>query len=232
MPCEPYQHVLTDAAARGAEPQGELRAHLDSCTACRSAFAQERSLFSAIDAGLHFTANASIPASFLQRVLARLAQETTVRYRWASPSFVLASAAAVVLAFLLVHNLRRSAISQKPPDAALNQISPMRISAPPLSQDSVPLRSARNDSGLRQQHDHLRTSAPSEISVSNQSIPEVLVPRDQEVLLALYVEQSRRRTQAVLVVDSRDETTLAPLQVSPIQIAQLDVKLLAEAQSQ
>jgi len=44
MPCEHYQNALIEAAA-GFEPKGELRAHLAACAACRTAFAQEQSLF-------------------------------------------------------------------------------------------------------------------------------------------------------------------------------------------
>jgi len=50
--------------------------------------------------------------------------------------------------------------------------------------------------------------------------------------LVRYAEEWSRRKRAPLVADSADETTLAPLEVAPIQIDQLDVKLLAEEKSQ
>jgi len=60
---------------------------------------------------------------------------------------------------------------------------------------------------------------------------EVLVPADQEVLLVDYAELWRRQKRAPLLAKDSDESTLAPLEVAPIQIAQLDVKLLAEESS-
>jgi hypothetical protein len=63
-------------------------------------------------------------------------------------------------------------------------------------------------------------------------MPEVLVPRDQEVLLVSYAEQWNQRKHAPLVAANFDATSLSPLQIAPIQIAQLDVKLMTEEQAQ
>jgi hypothetical protein len=51
-------------------------------------------------------------------------------------------------------------------------------------------------------------------------------------LLAEYAEQWRFHKRTPLLAQDSDATILAPLQVAPIQIAELDVKLLAEEQSQ
>ena len=64
------------------------------------------------------------------------------------------------------------------------------------------------------------------------STSEVLVPRDQEVLLAEYAKQWRLHTHPSLVAQDFDATILAPLRVAPIQIDELGVKLLAEEKSQ
>jgi hypothetical protein len=63
-------------------------------------------------------------------------------------------------------------------------------------------------------------------------MPEVLVPPDQEVLLVSYAEQWRQRKRLPLVAANFDATTLSPLQIAPIQISQLDVKLMAEEQAE
>jgi len=63
-------------------------------------------------------------------------------------------------------------------------------------------------------------------------MPEVLVPRDQEVLLGSYAEEWSRRKRLPLVAANFDATNLSPLQIAPIQISQLDVKLMAEVQAQ
>ena len=60
------------------------------------------------------------------------------------------------------------------------------------------------------------------------SMPEVLVPPDQEVLLVSYAEEWNRRKRLPLVAANFDATDLPPLQITPIQISHLDVKLMAE----
>jgi hypothetical protein len=59
----------------------------------------------------------------------------------------------------------------------------------------------------------------------------VLVPGDQEVLLARYAEQWRLDKHSSYLAQNSGETILAPLEVAPIQIAKLDVKLLADEKS-
>jgi len=63
-------------------------------------------------------------------------------------------------------------------------------------------------------------------------MPEVLVPRDQEVLLAEYATQWRLHKRAPLLAQDFDAAVLAPLQVAQIQIDELDVKPLADDKSQ
>jgi hypothetical protein len=77
-----------------------------------------------------------------------------------------------------------------------------------------------------------RDPTAREMLVRGKTMPEVLVPRDQESLLAEYGELWRLHKRAPLLAQDSDATTLAPLQVAPIQIAELDVKLLAEEKSQ
>ena len=66
---------------------------------------------------------------------------------------------------------------------------------------------------------------------ASSSAPEILVPPDQEILLARYADQFRRHHQssATLLTEVAPDQT-APLQVPLIQIAELDVKPLADTQ--
>ena len=54
-----------------------------------------------------------------------------------------------------------------------------------------------------------------------EAFPEVLVPPDQEALLARYVEQLRNHKHVQLMAELQD-TPLEPLELTPIQIAPLD----------
>src|SRR5258706_6490442 len=86
MPCKHYKDALIEAAASGAEPHAELRAHLAECADCRATFEQEQALFSAIEAGLHVTANSEMPGSLLPRVRERLDEEIAPQRRLFQPS--------------------------------------------------------------------------------------------------------------------------------------------------
>jgi hypothetical protein len=77
-----------------------------------------------------------------------------------------------------------------------------------------------------------KNSAAPEVLARGKGMPEVLVPGDQEVLLTEYAEQWRLHKRAPLIAQGFDATILVPLLVAPIQIGELDVKLLADDRSQ
>jgi len=232
MPCQHYKEALIDAAASGSEPRGELRAHLDACTACRAAFEQEQSLFASIDAGLHVTANAEVPASLLPRVRARLDKASAPRRIWAANWLVLASAAAIIVALFVTRAVWRPSTVQSPVETAGNSSEPPKVTPSPQNQIPVVVPPAVKNSDSPHQVAIARNPAEHATSPMGKTMPEVLVPRDQEVLLANYAEQWRLRKRAPLVAKDADATILALLQVAPIQIAELDVKPLAEEISQ
>ena len=124
MPCKHYKDALIETAASGAEPQGELRTHLVGCADCRTAFEQERVLFSSIDAGLHVTANAEVPASLLPRVRAELDAGIAPNRSSATNWLVLACAAAILAAFFVVRVVRRPDVQQNPPATAAHTNHP------------------------------------------------------------------------------------------------------------
>src|SRR5262249_23488967 len=63
---------------------------------------------------------------------------------------------------------------------------------------------------------------------SSGTTPEVLVPQDQEVLLASYSAQWRKRGNS-LTARVMPEPIIEPLEVAPIRIEALDVKSMEEA---
>jgi len=227
MPCRHYKEALIEAAASSAQPQGDLRAHLDACASCRAAFDQEQALFASIDAGLHATANAEVPASLLPRVRARLDEVSAPRRIWVTNWLVLASAAVIVFALFAARAVWRPNIVQKPVETAgKTSVPPSQnldhVVAPPVEKNSAPQR----------QFAIAKNPVAQETSVRGKTMSEVLVPRDQELLLAEYAGQWSLHKRAPLLAQDADATILAPLQVAPIQIAELDVKLLADEKSQ
>ncbi len=227
MPCQHHKDALIEAAAKNVQPQGELRAHVDACAACRAAFEQEKSLFASIDASLHVTANAEVPASLLPRVRTRLDEESALRHIWGRNWFVLASAAVMVVAFFAARALWRTSITEKPVETA------GKANGKPLqNQGPGVVPAVESNSASRRQPVIAKPPSDPERMIRARTMPEVLVPRDQEVLLAEYATQWRLHKRAPLLAQDFDAAVLAPLQVAQIQIDELDVKPLADDKSQ
>ncbi len=232
MPCKHYKDALIEAAASGAEPQGDLRAHLAGCADCRSAYEQERSLFASIDAGLHITANAEVPTSLLPRVRARLDEESAPRRLWVTNWLVLASAAVLFVIFFAARALWRPNAVHQPVESVVKVPPPQRAAAP--SEKEAPDAESpvkKNEVANHQLFAAKRHSA-AETLLRGKAPPEVLVPHDQELLLAEYAEQWSLHKRPLLLAHEFDATVLSPLQVAPIQIDELGVKLLAEEKLQ
>ncbi len=241
MPCENYKDALTEAAASGADPanalrsnakMAALRAHFESCASCRTAFAEEQALFTSIDASLHASANAGVPASLLPRLRAALDEVSSPRFGWTVNWLALGTVAALVLVIFGAYSVRRRNSSENPVSTAANTTSTKAVLPTPL--DPI---SSSNSMANRSSTPHVRTAlnknpAFPETLASRNSLPEVLVPRDQEILLVHYAGEWGLRKRAPLVAKSADDASLAPLEVAPIRIDQLDVKLLAEEKSQ
>jgi len=230
MLCEYYKHALIEAAASGVPPCEKLRAHLAECFACREAFIKEQSLFAAIDSGLHAAANSEVPSSLFSSVRVALEQETSRKSGWFSDVLVLATAAGIVLAVFAAQTIRRTKDGRERTNIAVKTTVPPRN--PALSQETMqsPDRSADSSPSMRSLI--ARSSAASRREETFGALPQVLVPRDQDALLASYAEQWYGQKHAPLMAGEVRSATLEPLQVSPIQIPQLDVKPLAEQGSQ
>jgi hypothetical protein len=227
MPFEHYKDALIEAAATGVEPQDELRAHLEACDSCRAAFAEEQNLFASIDAGIHVRANADVPVSFLPRVRARLDEAGAPRNSWITNRFVLATAAAVVVAFFAARAVRHPNVGREPV-AAVEKTNVPQAARPSQRQNLVVVSPGVKNSVSPRQFNSAKNSVTAEVAVRAKTEPEVLVPRDQEILLAAYAEQWSLHKRAPLMAQDSDATVLAQLQIVPIQIDELGVKLLAE----
>jgi hypothetical protein len=232
MPCKHNKDALIEAAASGAEPQGDLRAHLADCADCRATFQQELSLFASIDAGLNATANAGVPASLLPSVRARL-DEVLVPHRiWVNNWLALASAAVILAAFLTARAVRHTNVTQTPVATAVNAMVPPPATLPPQNHNTAVEPHAEKNGVPRNQIVIAKNHPAPKSLVRGKSTPEVLVPHDQEILLAAYAEQWSLHKHPVLLAQKYDPTILSPLEVAPIQIDELGVKLLADEKSQ
>lgn len=231
MPCKHYKDALIEAAAHSAVPSEELSAHLAACVSCREAFAQEQSLFAAIDSGLHAAANAEVPPSLLSRVRLGLDEVTLAHAPWTSSWFVLGSTAVAAATFLLFVTVRHYNPRTAPANLTANRTLAPQILPPaqgPLSSAS----SKKGNSIPKPPVPIARNPGQSEELASRKLTPEILVPHDQEVLLASYAQQWDSRKHAPLVAAKTDQAAVSLLKISPILIPGLDVKPLAEGDSQ
>jgi hypothetical protein len=230
MPCEHYKDALIEVTAGGAAPQGELRAHLAACVSCREAFAQEQSLFAAIDSGLLAAANAEVPPSLLPRVRVGLDEVTLAHAPWTSSWFVLGSTAVAVATLLLFVTVRHYNPRTPPANLTANRTLAPQI-LPPAQGTLSSASSKKGNSIPKPPVSIARNPGQSEELASRKPTPEILVPHDQEVLLASYAQRWDSRKHAPLVAAKADQSAVSLLEVAPIQITELDVKPLADGDS-
>jgi hypothetical protein len=233
MTCHRHKQALLELAADGVEPSPELREHLQACSSCRSAFQNERSLLASIDSCLRSSANAEIPPSFIPTVRAQLQLESPAAQgaRITNPLFWLpAIAAAAITLFIFTRQDRQ--IKPHPPDehfATQRTESPVATAtaASPSQATTAPITAAV---GKRFASKTIIRPDKNPVRAGTRD-PEILVPPDQEILLARYADQFRRHHQssATLLTEVAPDRTV-PLQVPLIQIAELDVKPLADTQ--
>ena len=230
MNCKRHGDNLIEVAATDAEPRSELRAHLQACPSCRKAFEQERILFASIDAGLRSSANAEIPLSFLSGIRTLIdAPSALPRMPEFTPRMVFAIAAAAIVVFFVaqidrlrkteqggkVHvNLHAESDVVRTPSLGytINSFSPTMS---PLAEEK---RSGSTKEIYRRKLQLKRRDS------------EIIVPPDQETLLRRYADQFPRRNLVPFLTNEVDQAQTEPLRVELIQIAQIDVKPLAEGQ--
>jgi len=216
---------LIEAAARGAQPQGDLRAHLDVCLPCRAAFEQERSVFASIDASLHITANADVPHSLLPRVRARLDEAAEPQSRWVILAAASVSFSFAIILFALSHPSRPDSQAKQTPQIPASEATATNVHNPNSVPGTRTVSSSVNNSQRRGGSTLLRTVASSQ--------PEVLVPPDEREALARFiVVLQARREVAVALVTPATPTKDESASLEPLQINGLEIKPLEERQTE
>jgi hypothetical protein len=222
MLCDKYKEELIEAAASGAALPGGLREHVEACALCGARLAAERTLFAAVDAGLHKAANAKVrSSSFLPNVKASLATETLPTRNpipcWA---FVCATGAlALAAAFLSV------------PRGAHDKARTEAVTVP----SKVPAGAGRLELSLTSEH-KTRYSAGAFRAAEQENVPrimshepEVLIqPGEEEFLKRLYVAVRNPERYAAPVVTDNHEVTPKPLVIEQIEVRDLKIENLDE----
>jgi hypothetical protein len=232
MPCEKYQDALIDLVAKDAEPRGEMRAHLDTCISCRSYFEQEQSLFASIDSCVLLSVNASLPAALVQRLQARVAQEPAPR-RQLFAAWVLASAAMTVIIILTGPLVRRlnGRLGNGQVTAHLNRASTVSKPSNEFSSSAEPaphrVTNQVSIAGFSGSRRAANRGLERRDDAEKLTGAEILVPGDQQMLLAEYGRTLRDRRFA-FGTSSTPKHTLEPLRISTVEIPELKVEPLSE----
>jgi hypothetical protein len=219
MLCDKYKEALIEAAASGAALPNALREHVEACALCGARLAGERTIFAAVDAGLHRAANAKVRSSFLPNVKANLASETVPTGNpilgWA---FVCATGAlALAAAFLAVP---RGAHDKARTEAV---IVPSKVPAGVAELSLVPERKTRHSVSA------FTAAGQRDGSGTTSHEPEVLIqPEEEESLKRLYAAMHNPERYARAVVTDDHEVTPKLLVIEQIEVGDLKIDNLEE----
>ena len=229
MPCEKYQDALTDLAAKGAEPAGDVRAHLGVCASCCSYLTLEQLLFASIDSAVRSNINEPLPAALVQRLHARVAQESTLTRNW-SPILAagaIAVAATIVLGIVSV----QYRFHQAPPQAGIR--GTIADAATVTNTDSVFGAPSAEPSASSRGRSSPVVTLSRVVGSARQSRLEVIVPSDQQVLLAEYARmlQSRSLDARARPISLPAASAIEPIVMAANVISELKVQPLPDLQS-
>jgi hypothetical protein len=221
MPCEKYKSALVDLAISGAEPDSDLRAHLDGCNFCRAALRRERVLFSSIDAAVQRRTNTEVPGSLLPGLRERLAQES-VHKPVLIPAWILVTASALIV-------VAASWIFGTPwPRGSLPRVTEVETAGNQPRESlagyaaTFPIAAPASQAHAKRHAVNARTT-PQLVARE----PEVLVPPDEREAFASFLaglQQRKEVAQALLNPVPEPKDASFPLDL--IQIARLEIKAL------
>lgn len=223
MVCEDYKDALIEAAASGAAPSGELRAHIDACSSCRATFDEEQSLFAEIDSGLHAAVNTEVPPSLLPRVRVALDEVSAPRPRWRQPLVFASAGVALALAVFLMGRPRhggheevakQGGVAVPAPTASSTETNPEEIS-------SVGIQVA----AVHAAHSHA-TRNSTNLHAAASSNPEVLVPPDEREAFARFVAALNEHSDVAAALVAKVPQKDAVVTADPLQIPDIEIKPL------
>jgi anti-sigma factor RsiW len=222
MSCENYRETLTEAAATNAGLSSELHSHLDGCASCRAAFAEERQLFAAVDAGLRAHANADVPASLLPGVRAKLNERSIPRRSWIPAFAAITAAAALVIGIVFVRGVGRGDSEQNLRTTAVaRSVVPPETKTVPAAVPHVETSAPPTKGKLRRPLRIAPVASVEEVAV--------LIPAGQKKAIdALLTSVQHGEVMADVLRAEKPEIPLAELEVSPLAISPIEIKPLED----
>lgn len=224
MGCERFQKQLMNAALGGLEPAREdgLRKHLAACDACRAEFQRQQQLAFAMDRALEASAAVEPSPEFAARVRMKIAEQPVPAPSWFGGWVPAAAGALAVLALIVWLMPRREVTPAHSPSAG-----PIAKGAPIGDE---PPRTARMTPPIAKPPRPLRVQPATVLAATRTALPEVLVPRDQQLGIQwLYnaLERQPARLGGILAeVAAQTEAAAAPIQIQELKIAPLEIRPL------
>ena len=218
MFCESYRQKLIHSLAAGEPLSPDLAKHLASCNACSSDFAQERTLFAAIEYSLGIAVNLPAPPSLVPRVRAQIAADLA-KGSWRAPvlAFAALSLVAAVVAIWPAFHWRWTpddSGGKSPSVASAVRSADNRAAIESLVHSTQPVKQAA--SGLQKvviSHCKVRCGV------------EVLVSREEQAGLERYA--ARLRASPLENAAGAAVTNDSLLRIRPLEIAAMDFRQLS-----
>jgi len=223
---------LIDLAAQGADSSGDLRSHLAACASCRSYVEQEQFLLASINTTVRAGVNAALPAALVQRLQARLAQESVPSHLWSPVLVTAATIAIVVLCSVVVQYRWHRAQTQAVGEPAQRGVATIA--------KGLPLSSDGERPGVLSAHQRRRTILTVPLrrasEVAHQDEPTVIVPPGQQLLLAEYARKLQNRTKQSRTLLARtrpgsEASLIEPIEMASNEIPELKLEPLPDLQS-
>jgi anti-sigma factor RsiW len=225
MGCERYQKQLMDAALGGLVPgrEAELRAHVAGCDACAAEFERQQQLVLAMDRAIDASAAVEPSPEFTARVRMKIAEQPAPASwfgRW-----VPAVAGALAVLALVVWLIPRADVTPPQPPNSVAKVAPP-VTQPPSSASVTPpiSKTPGTPRGPR---------APV-VANARPDLPEVLVPRDQQLgvqwLYEALEKQPVRMGGILAQVAAQTEAATAPIEIQELKIAPLEIRPLQPAE--
>ncbi len=222
MDCKRFEDDLVDAALEELSPRrlDRLRAHLAGCETCREALEERRQLAQAIDRSLAESLEREPSSEFAARVRQRIAQPDAAARAWWTTWNLAAVGALAALALLAAWMLRPHVeapvrVAKATPGA---QTLPSRGKAPanlPAPEAAKPVPPAGAGRVRRHEEQPL---------VAGNTMPEVLIPREEVLAVRRFVEQLRQKQ-----IDGAVLAAARPAATEELKIESLRVETLEAA---
>jgi hypothetical protein len=235
MLCEKYNEALIEAAVSGDELAPDVSAHVTACTSCAAELVQQRSLVAAIDGNVSRQMNAAVPATMLQRLDARLAQQPQPKRTPRFAQIFAGSLATLAVAAIIFVFLPRWRIESFDPSAKPNASG---LRKPGAGQIQVHIGPSAETPGTRSVQRQVAKPTHGRIVLAStrtpqQGEPEVLMPTDERIAFDQLIANlnSRQRLAAAISkpLQGQPEQRVVSITTPDIETAAVVVQPLREA---